>query len=71
MQLQNSERPISVGKAKAKGGESTAIDPKGPEWYFLGEVQMQLRKASWPISFGKAKPKGSEKIAIVPKGPNC
>ena len=68
MQFQKPSRPISAHMARAKGGESTAIDPKGPKRYFLGEGQMQLRKASRPISIGKAKPKGNEKIAIEPRG---
>ena len=69
-QVPNPSRPSSAAKAKPKGGEERAIDPKGPKCNFLRVGKKQIQKSSRPISAGKAKPKGGEKELSARKGQN-
>ena len=68
--VQKPSRPISLGKAKAKGGDKRATDPKGESSDCFGVGTKPVQKPSRPISLGKVKAKGGEKRAIGPKGEN-
>ena len=54
-------RPISAGKAKAKGCEERDIDPKGPKMQCSRGQSKTDSKPSRPRSAGKAEAKGCEK----------
>ena len=70
-QIQKPSRLISAGKAKPKGCEKRAIDPKGPKCGFLGVSKKQIQNPCRSISAGKAKLKAGKERAINPKGPQC
>ena len=68
--LQKHDRSMSAGKAKPRGLEKRASEPKGENQLDLGVGEGAVKKYVRSMLAGKAKPKGLEKRASDPKAAN-